>query len=114
MAQYDLTINKGETFLRTVTWHDSTGAPVNLLGYSARMMVRHKITDAAPVISLSSPSGGLVLGDAAGTISITIDDTTTSSVSAPYGVYDLELVSPTGIVTRLLEGSVTFTPEVTR
>ena len=112
--RFDITINQGATFELTVTWKDSTGAAINLTGYSARMQVRETYSSASTVVSLTDASG-ITLGGAAGTIAILISATTTAALTAPFsGVYDLELVSAGGVVTRLLQGAATVTPEVTR
>ena len=112
--RFDITINQGATFELTVTWKDSTGAAINLTGYSARMQVRETYSSASTVVSLTNGSG-ITLGGAAGTIAILISATTTAALTAPFsGVYDLELVSAGGVVTRLLQGAATVTPEVTR
>ena len=112
--RFDITINQGATFELTVTWKDSTGAAINLTGYTARMQVRETYSSASTVVSLTNGSG-ITLGGAAGTIAILISATTTAALTAPFsGVYDLELVSAGGVVTRLLQGAATVTPEVTR
>lgn len=112
--RFDITINQGATFELTVTWKDSTGAAINLTGYSARMQVRETYSSASTIVSLTNGSG-ITLGGAAGTIAILISATTTAALTAPFsGVYDLELVSAGGVVTRLLQGAATVTPEVTR
>lgn len=111
---FDITINQGATFELTVTWKDSTGAAINLTGYSARMQVRETYSSSSTIVSLTNGSG-ITLGGAAGTIAILISATTTAALTAPFsGVYDLELVSAGGVVTRLLQGAATVTPEVTR
>jgi hypothetical protein len=67
------------------------------------------------VLTLTSENAGITLGDAAGTITLSATATVTAALTAPFsGVYDLELVSGGGVVTRLLEGSATISPEVTR
>lgn len=114
-GQYDITIEQGATFERTLTWNDQNGSPINLTGYTARMHVRRTHYDnGTPLLTLTTENGGITLGGAAGTIALTVSATATSAVTAASGVYDLELVSAGGRVTRLLEGSVDFTPEVTR
>ena len=111
---FDLTINQGATFELTVTWKDSAGTAINLTGYSARMQVRETYSSSTSIVSLTS-GAGITLGGAAGTIAIVISATTTAALTAPFsGVYDLELVSAGGVVTRLLQGAATVTPEVTR
>lgn len=112
--RYDLEIKQGATLSLTATWRDSTGTAVNLTGYTARMQVRSTYDAASTILSLTSGSG-ITLGGSAGTIAITASATTTAALTAPWsGVWDLELVSGGGEVTRLLEGAATVSPEVTR
>lgn len=113
-ANYEIMIECGATFRLALTWHAPDGTPINLTGWSARMQIRHRRTDAIPLVSLMSPSGGIVLGGTAGTINITITADDTADLTAKSGVYDLELVSPAGEVTRLVQGPVAISPEVTR
>ena len=111
-ATYDFTAGQGETFDRTVTWKIDDVA-VNLTGYTARMQIRKHTTSASAAVSLTS-SSGLTLGGAAGTVQIVISATATAALDPGRYVYDLELVSSGGVVTRVLEGSIVFTAEVTR
>jgi len=111
---FNITINQGATFELTITWKDSTGAAINLTGYGARMQVRETYSSTSSIVSLTNGSG-ITLGGSAGTIAIVISATTTAALTAPFsGVYDLELVSAGGVVTRLLQGAATVSPEVTR
>jgi hypothetical protein len=111
---YDLEIKQGATLSLTATWKDSTGAAINLTGYTARMQVRSAYDATSTILSLTS-SSGITLGGVAGTIEITASATVTAVLTAPWaGVWDLELVSGGGVVTRLLEGAATVSPEVTR
>ena len=112
--RYDLEIKQGATLSLTATWKDSAGTAVNLTGYTARLQVRATYDSSSTILSLTS-AAGITLGGAAGTIAITASATTTAALTAPLsGVYDLELVSGGGEVTRLLEGTATVSPEVSR
>ena len=112
--RYDLEIKQGATLSLTATWKDSTDTPVNLTGYTARMQVRSTYDATSTILSLTSGSG-ITLGGSAGTIAITASATVTAALTAPWaGVWDLELVSGGGVVTRLLEGAASVSPEVTR
>lgn len=116
-AALDIEIEQGATFQKSLVWKDSTGTPINLTGYTARMMVRLKISDAAPLLTFTTENGGIALGGALGTIDITGLATLTDAIQTTkvlVGVYDLELVSPTGVVTRLIEGAAVIIPQVTR
>ena len=112
--RFDITINQGATFELTITWKDSAGTAINLTGYTARMQVRETYSSTTPIVSLTN-GAGITLGGAAGTIAIVISATTTAALAAPFsGVYDLEIVSAGGVVTRLVQGTATVSAEVTR
>lgn len=111
-GKHNLTCPQGATFQRTLTYRID-GVAVNLTSYSARMQVRQNAFAQSTVVSLTS-GNGITLGGAAGTITIAISATSTSSIPAGAYVYDLEIESAGGEVTRLLEGKFVVTPEVTR
>lgn len=113
-ATRDILIEQGATFRYNLIWKDSAGTPVNLTGYTARMQIRRKHSDPAVLLSLTTENGAITLGGSAGTINILATATGTASLPAKDSVYDLELVSGDATVTRLIEGAVTITPEVTR
>jgi len=112
-GDYDIIADQGATFTRVITWNDSAGSPVNLSGYTARMQVRQRYVSTTTVLSLTSGSG-ITLGGALGTITLLASATTTAAITAGEYLYDLELVSGGGVVTRLLQGSFTVRAEVTR
>ncbi len=113
-GNYTITIEQGATLGLTLTWRDESNALINLTGYTARMQVREQLDSATPFITLTTENGGIALGGAAGTITLNITATATAAITQTSGVYDLELVSSGGVVTRLLEGLVIIKPEVTR
>ena len=111
---YDIVIEQGATFTFNLTWKDSLGAPINLSGYTARMQVRKSVKDTAKMLDLTVANGAITLGGALGTIAIVASATLTSAMDSVKGVYDIEVESATGVVTRLAEGEVTIKLEVTR
>lgn len=114
-ATYDITIEQGATFLMNVLWKDSAAVPIDLTNYTARMQVRYKYNSADALLDMSTTDGSIVLGGVAGTIAVTGAAADTAAIDVKTGVYDLEMTDTvTGIVTRLLEGCATITPEVTR
>jgi hypothetical protein len=108
----DFTIEQGATFNLLMTWKIDDVA-VNLTGYTARLQARVDVEDTETVLSLTTGSG-ITLGGALGTISI--DQSATQTAVLPTGefVYDLELQSGGGVVTRLVQGQLTISAEVTR
>lgn len=109
----DIYIEQGATFRLNLLWKDSLGNPVNLTGYSARMQVRRAYNNPYTLLSLTSSDGTITLGGSLGTIVVDGPALLTEEMSSRVGVYDLELESADGTVTRLLEGKVTISPEVT-
>lgn len=112
-GRYHLNVYQGATFDKTFTWKDSDGNLVNLTGYTARAMVREDIDDVEPVMEFNTGGGGITLGGALGTIRLQVSATDTASLTWDEGLWDLELVSAGGVVTRLLEGPATLHREVT-
>ena len=88
-------------------------APQNLTGYTARMQIRDRVGGTVLVSLTSAPSGGITINQTDKAIEIVITDAQTGAITKAEGVYDLELVSPGGVVTALLAGAVTFESEVT-
>jgi tRNA threonylcarbamoyladenosine modification (KEOPS) complex Pcc1 subunit len=109
----DLCIPQGATFSRVIRWK-ADGALVNLTGYSARAQIRPSASSATTTLSLTTENSRIALGGTAGTITLSISATDSAALTAGRYVYDLELVSAGGIVTRLLQGIVTVSANVTR
>lgn len=110
-AKLNLTVEQGTSFTKRLTWRDKNKRPVSLVGYSARMHIRPSVTSAEIILELSTFNGRIVLGSS-GIIDLILMPAETSALKA--GVYDLELTDSTGRVTRLVEGKVNVSPEVTR
>ena len=113
-ATLDFNVEQGATFSHRLEWKDSREQPINLSGYTARMQVRAKKSSDTVLVELTTANGRISLGGAAGSIDLEIEAAVTAGFDWTKGVYDLELESGTGFVTRLVEGSVSVVPEVTR
>lgn len=111
---YDIVCEQGATFQRTLVWQDETETPIDLTGYTARMHVRPSVKAADVVVQLTTENGRIVLYPSLGKIELQLTAAVTETLPARACVYDLELVAPSGIVTRLLQGQFSITPEVTR
>lgn len=114
-ARRNIVIEKGATFNPVWTWYleDENGVktPVDITGYLARMKIKD---DYGGNVILSLLSGAEIsLGGTAGTITFDVSAAVTEAIPNDTGVYDLELESPSGVVTRLIQGKVKFSEEVT-
>lgn len=113
-AAYDFTIEQGATLILPFVWKDSAGVPINLTGYTARMQIRASKTSTAVLLSATTADNTLQITAADGKVTIVLPEATTAAITWRRGVYDLELVSAGGVVTRLVEGAVAVSREVTR
>lgn len=111
---YNFAAEQGATLERTITYTDSANAIVNLTGYIGRMQIRSAVESSSIILELTTANSRIVMGGALGTISIYVDAATMSSIPAGNYVYDLEIVSSGGKVTRLIEGRFVVKAEVTR
>jgi hypothetical protein len=111
---YNITCDQGATLKRTITWTNQAKTPFNLTSFTARMQVRSAVTSSTVVLELTTANSRIVLGGAAGTVELTVPASTTAALTPGLYVYDLELASAGGEVTRLIEGNFNVRAEVTR
>lgn len=105
----NLILDQGSTFTTTVEVTDENDDPIDLTGYTGAGQIRkHYTSSNATPFSIS-------LGGATGTISLSLTAVQTANLVAGRYVFDVELTSTgSGAVSRILEGIVTVTPQVTR
>lgn len=95
------------------------GPPVDLTGYSARMMLREAVEDPTPLATLTTGSGLTITG-AEGRIRLRMEAPDVTALSPDNTrrrlVYDIELYIPgtPDYVVPLFQGPVTLLPRVTR
>lgn len=112
---YNITCEQGATFERSIVWRQRSRLPMNLTGYTARLTVRPYAASEEAILELTSTGNDITFpSPTAGLLKITIAAATTADLTPQVGEYDLELQSPSGVVIRLLRGTFTITPEVTR
>jgi hypothetical protein len=109
---YNITLWAGADFDQTFTITQG-GTALNLTGYTSAMQVREAADSTATLLSLTSGSG-VTLGGTAGTVAINITSAQSSAIPSGSYAYDLEIISGSNIVTRLLQGSFNVSGNVTR
>jgi len=112
-VSYNVTIDQGATWYLNVEYDNPNGTPVNLTSYTAALQIRSLPESPTAVLSLSTGSGITITG-ATGLVAISATATQTRAIDEGTYFYDLEITSPAGVVTRLVQGQAVVTPEVTR
>lgn len=109
-AKYNLVIDQGSDFSQTLTIKED-GTAKDLTGYSARAQIRPSVSSDTLTASFTCT----IPNPSTGTIVVFMSNTTTKTIAPGRYYYDLELfTSNDATVTRLLQGEVSVTPEVTR
>lgn len=89
-------------------------SPKDLTNFTARMQIRASVDSTDTLVSLTSGGGDIVISLPDAKITMTIATAVTETLDFDTAVYDLELVDSSGEATRILEGEVTLSKEVTR
>jgi len=110
MAVYaNLIIDQGSDFRSTITVEDTTSNIVNLENYTGRGQMRKTYTsNTAYDFTVEIPNPSL------GELTISLNSEITTGIKPGRYVYDIEIISSAGVITRVLEGQVEVTPRVTR
>ena len=104
----NLVVDQGTTFTATIDLTDAAGAVFNLLNYTVAAQMRKNYTSSTATSFVASHTGGT------GKINLSLSSTTTNTLTPGRYLYDVEITSSGGVVTRVVEGIVTVTPGITR
>jgi len=110
MAVYsNLTVDQGSDISYTIDVTDSNGDSINLSGYTVAGQIRKSYS------SLTSVSfTAVVTNTSTGEVTISLTSTQTNDMKAGRYLYDVEMTSSGGTVTRILEGQIEVIAGVTR
>lgn len=126
-GNYSFTIEQGATLDFEIAYKDSDNNPIDLTGYQAKLQIKDQPGGSTTYLTLTSTldstGTGLNMSGSSGTnplssgsIGVYISAVTSSLLTFESAFYDLELVSGSGdtaTVTRLLQGKVNISKEVT-
>lgn len=128
-GRYPIYIEQGTTIDFEIQYKDNQGNPVDLTGYGARMQFRPSADSQTVYLSLTSTlnadgTGINMSGSSpykpptSGSLGVYIASCTSSILTFNEAVYDLEIYAPLDsdcpVVTRILQGPVKLSKEVTR
>ena len=102
-------IPQGSTFSRNMTIVDNDKVVLNLTTYTINGQVRKSYNSAEyisfDIVKVNAPTGKISIG---------LTDSVTDNLTSNKYVYDIEITSVNGTKTRILEGIITTSPNVTR
>lgn len=104
----NLIIDQGTTYSTDLQLTDDNGDVIDLSSYSAAAQIRKTYT------SSSATTFTVSISESTGVVTLSLTANQTSNIASGRYVYDVELTSPGGVVSRIIEGIVTVTPQVTQ
>lgn len=104
----NLVIDQGTTFSVNLDLTDENGDVIDLSGYTANSQIRKWYTSSTPAATFST-----AVNATSGELILSLTANQTSNLVAGRYVYDVEL-DLNGTISRIVEGIVTVTPQVTK
>ena len=116
ITKANMYIPQGATYVHVFQYRNrSDGSVVALTNYTARLSIREKVTSTDVLYEASTDTDdGIEITEPLGEVQLEIPAATTEDWTWKKGVYDLEIISPAGKVTRIAQGTVKVSLEVTR
>ena len=104
----NIVIDQGATYSTSIDVTDDAGEPVDLTGYTGAAQMRKHYT------SSNSHAFTVSIANTSGVVTLSMNAAISGNITAGRYVYDCELTDSSNTVSRLVEGIVTITPQVTR
>jgi len=104
----NLIIDQGSDYTVTVSLTDANGNTMILTDYTGRAQMRKSPT------ASSSKEFTVSVDEDAGYVTLSMTSEYTANIAAGRYMYDVEIVSSANVVTRVLQGIATVSPEITR
>jgi hypothetical protein len=104
----NLVIDQGTTFSTDLYLTDDGGEPLLLAGYVVNSQIRKWYTSSNPSATFTTS-----INVAAGSVTLNLTSNQTSNLVSGRYVYDVE-ISDGSTISRIVEGIITVTPQVSR
>lgn len=111
---YNTVIDQGADWFITFYWKNPDGTPVIMNDYTAAMQLRSFPQDTISVLTLTTDEG-ITITPEEGRIDVHATHEQTTAIDEGFYFYDLEVTDNNyGVVTRLSQGQINVTAQVTR
>jgi hypothetical protein len=107
-TKINMVLDQGTSFSQNIQVLDINGNTANLIGYTGNSEIRKAYTSlnvtASFVVSINAGAGIVIL---------TMDANTSGNINYGRYLYDVKLTDASGNVSRIQEGMITITPQIT-
>ena len=108
-AVSNLLIYQGADFTIDFSVENDNGTEFNLSGYSAACKIKKHYTSSSAVTVTTA----IITPETAGRIQLSLNNSQTAAMKSGRYVYDVVITAPSGLKTRVLEGTVSGLEGVT-
>lgn len=105
----NLFVDAGANYSNIITVAATNGQPLNLTGYSVASQMRKSYQSSQAFNFTAS-----IYDAATGKVRLQLTPTQSEAIPAGRWLYDVEITSPSGNKTRVVEGIVTVNPQITQ
>ena len=110
MPYAELTVDQGTTYESTLDLVNDDGSAINVTNYIFSGQIRKSYYSNNSTANLT-----ITVSNAAnGNIIISLNAATTTNIKAGRYLYDVKMTDTANTVTRVVEGIITITPQVTK
>lgn len=102
-------IDQGSNYSNIVTVSGTSGSALDLTGYTVASQMRKSYTS-----STAYSLNAVIYSAASGQVRMVLSATQSEAIPPGRYLYDLEIASPSGAKTRVVEGIATVTPQITQ
>jgi hypothetical protein len=107
--QLNLYVEAGATFERSLIYTNDDGTLFDLTGFTGELQIREAVTSSTATLTVIP-----TINVSTATISWAFTASQTAALTKDSYVYAMELYGPSNLVIRLIEGTLTVSPEVVR
>lgn len=107
-TKVNLVVDQGADFATTITLKQDDGTALILGDYTGAAQLRKHFT------SSNATNFTVELANTTGVVTLSLSSAQTANLVSGRYVYDVEITDGDGVVSRIVEGIVTVTPNVTR
>jgi len=113
---YNTVIDQGADWYFTITYEKPDGTPINITDYTAACQLRSLPNSPSAVLTLTTENGGIEITGNTGTVALHATADETEVIDEGTYFYDVEIYSwnVPAIITRLVQGQIVVSAEVTR
>lgn len=106
----ELTVDQGTTFETTLDLTNDDGSAINVTNYVFSGQIRKSYYSSNATANLTVS----IINAQSGNINLTLNSATTTNIKAGRYLYDVKMTDTSNVTTRIVEGILTVTPQVSR